>query len=1156
MAHDRVHPVRGRRRHRAADVQSAGPAQQLQRPRCTPKCAMRWPRLQPAGRARAGAHRGRPRLLRRPGPERPRRRARAATARRISASRSRRTTSRWCWALRALPLPVIAAVNGVAAGAGANIALACDLVIAARRRASCRPSAKLGLVPDSGGTWFLPRLVGNARAHGPRVARRQAAGDTGGRLGPDLALRRGRANSPRPWTPWRRSSPPRRRAASRAPSRPSTAPGSARSAGQLDVERDLQRELGRSRGLRRRRGGLHREARAALHRALSGSQRSMTDGNRGPAGQLAERSAQALYAPRPRLAGARHAHRRGGARPARVTMSVRADMTNGHAICHGGLIFALADSAFAFACNSDSEATVAAAASIDFLAPARAGDALSACARRTVARRAQRHLRDRRHEPGRRAHRAVSRPLAPRRRQDVTRSDGMQLESYVWARGARRGRGHGAARRQHRRGHRARDRGGLRPRGNARARAPGRRPGAARLPSTSAPRCCKALAQDVVRAQGRVLRALLRDRRHEGRLLDRHRRRHRHHAVVTRARAGASCPTAASTSTARSRHCRRAAPSSASTSACRSRARRSTSTPSTSRSGACWRSSRRRCSPGVPAIVKPATATAYLTERVVRRIVESGDPAARARCSSSAAASGDLFDHLNCQDVVSFTGSASTAREAARASRPCCATPCASSPRPIRSTPRSSAPDAAPGTPEFDLFIKEVVREMTVKAGQKCTAIRKALVPAAIAGEVDRRAAGARSAGSWSAIRALEGVRMGPLASLAQRTRGAGARRGAAARGASSSRRSENFELVGADRERGAFVPPLLLLCRRCRQRRARCTTVEAFGPVATVLPYGDIDDAIALARRGEGSLAGSVFTADDAARARARARAGAVSTAASLVVNRHCAKESTGHGSPLPHLVHGGPGRAGGGEEMGGIRGVLHYMQRTARPGLARHAHRDQRPLGARRAPQRDPGRHPFRKPFDELAARRHVQVGRARGHGRGHRALRGAFSGDNFYAHMNETEAARNPLFGGRVAHGYFLDLGRGRAVRRSRYGPVLGNYGLDNLRFVKPVKPGDRIKVRLTCKEKIAARGQGLGRGRLGHGDHQPGRRDGRLLRRADHGQRPRRAGPATGGVACGERIAASTSRATARVLPSLRFAAPAAACSRSSSPIRAA
>jgi oxepin-CoA hydrolase / 3-oxo-5,6-dehydrosuberyl-CoA semialdehyde dehydrogenase len=474
---------------------------------------------------------------------------------------------------------------------------------------------------------------------------------------------------------------------------------------------------------------------------------------------------------------------------------------------------------------------------------------------------------------------------------------------------------------------------------------------------------------------------------------------------------------------------------------------------------------------GMPLIVKPATATAYLTELVVRRIIESGilpEGALQLVCGSL----GDLFDHLTCQDSVAFTGSAHTAARlrvhptvirhavpfiAETDSLNCCIL----------------AEDALPGTAEFDLFVKEVVREMTVKAGQKCTAIRRALVPAAVCGEV--------VAALQTALQKIivgdprsEAVRMGPLVSREQRADVLASLVKLRSEAELVSGNLDHFDLRDADRERGAFVPPLLLLCRDPHAARA-VHEVEAFGPVATVLPYRDTQDAVRLARRGGGSLAASVFCADDTLASRIVLGL-APYHGRVLVVNRTCAKESTGHGSPLAPLIHGGPGRAGGGEEMGGIRGVLHYMQRTAVQGSPDTI----TAVGGRwvrGSRLRDPGVHPFRIPFNELelgdtlkSLEREVTVEDIEQFA--------ALSGDTFYAHMDEKEAARNPLFGGRVAHGYFLISAAAGLFVDPDYGPVLGNYGLDDLRFVKPVKPGDRIKVRLSCAQKNLRADKGWG------------------------------------------------------------------------------
>jgi oxepin-CoA hydrolase/3-oxo-5,6-dehydrosuberyl-CoA semialdehyde dehydrogenase len=474
---------------------------------------------------------------------------------------------------------------------------------------------------------------------------------------------------------------------------------------------------------------------------------------------------------------------------------------------------------------------------------------------------------------------------------------------------------------------------------------------------------------------------------------------------------------------------------------------------------------------GVPALVKPATATSYLTELVVRRIVESGilpEGALQLICGSA----GDLFEHLDCQDAVAFTGSASTA--ASLRSHPNVIA------KSVRFTAETDSlnssilgPDAVAGTPEFDFFVREVAREMTVKAGQKCTAIRKAMVPAAAADAVIQALQSTLGKIVLGDPR-LEQVKMGPVASLTQR-------REIRDQLAKLQREAEvvygsapETLLVGADREKGAFIPPTLLYCRDTGSAKA-IHEVEAFGPVCTVVPYRDADDAVALARRGGGSLVSSVFSADDTVAARFVIGL-APYHGRILVVNRTCAKESTGHGSPLPHLVHGGPGRAGGGEEMGGIRGVMHYMQRTAVQGspdtIAAVTGRWMR--GAR---PKDPGSHPFRKSFHELV------IGDSFFSEQREMTLADIerfadLSGDRFYAHMNEEEAARNPFFGGRVAHGYFLISAAAGLFVEPAFGPVLANYGIDNLRFLKPVKPGDRIKVRLTCKEKSLRPDKGYG------------------------------------------------------------------------------
>jgi len=474
---------------------------------------------------------------------------------------------------------------------------------------------------------------------------------------------------------------------------------------------------------------------------------------------------------------------------------------------------------------------------------------------------------------------------------------------------------------------------------------------------------------------------------------------------------------------------------------------------------------------GVPAIVKPASSTAYLTERMVRRIVESGilpEGALQLVCGTL----GDLFDHLDCQDTIAFTGSKSTAEFLQQ------------HPRVISESVAFTAetdslnasilgPDATPGTPEFELFVREVVREMTVKAGQKCTAIRRVIAPAAMSAELVRALSTA-----LAEIRignpASKDVDMGALASRGQRDEVRDRVHELSQQADVVYGGNVDFELVDADPDRGSFFIPTLLHCENPLAASAP-HSVEAFGPVSTVLPYDGLDEAIELARRGDGSLAGSIFTNDDVV-----ARQLVLGTAAwhgrMVLINRHCAAESTGHGSPLPHLVHGGPGRAGGGEEMGGIRGVKHYMQRTALQGspqtLTAVTNR-----WIRGAAEKDPGMHPFRKTFDQLEIgdtlrtdRREVTLEDIQ-----HFA---EFTGDRFYAHTDEDAARRNPFFDGRVAHGYLIVSFAAGLFVDPEFGPVLANYGVDDLRFAKPVNYGDSLRVRLTCKQKTLRAGSGYG------------------------------------------------------------------------------
>ena len=465
---------------------------------------------------------------------------------------------------------------------------------------------------------------------------------------------------------------------------------------------------------------------------------------------------------------------------------------------------------------------------------------------------------------------------------------------------------------------------------------------------------------------------------------------------------------------------------------------------------------------GVPAIVKPASSTGYVAEAAVRIMLEAG-VLPKGALQLIMGSTGDLFEHLTCQDVVSFTGSAQTAMKLQ--SHPTIAE---ESVRFIAERDSLNAsilgPDATPDSPEFDLFIKEVVREMTVKAGQKCTAIRRAFVPVALLDDAEA-ALKARLAKVVVGDPRIEGVTMGALASASQLADVRDKARELATEARLAFGTIDGVEVTGDAVGSGAFISPLLF--RADDPWSANLIhDVEAFGPVSTLMPYKDLDDAIALANRGKGSLVLSVFTyAPDIAREfilGAGAYHGRV-----IFIDRDCAKESTGHGSPLPMLIHGGPGRAGGGEGMGGVRGVKHYMQRSALQGSPRtiSAIVGQWLPGA---PKPVEGEHPFRLRFDELAigktfdtASRTITLEDIE-----HFAT---FTGDTFYAHMDEEAAAANPFFPGRVAHGYLLlSFAAGLFVDPAP-GPVLANTGLDSLRFVKPVSPGEAIKVSLTVKAK---------------------------------------------------------------------------------------
>jgi oxepin-CoA hydrolase/3-oxo-5,6-dehydrosuberyl-CoA semialdehyde dehydrogenase len=462
---------------------------------------------------------------------------------------------------------------------------------------------------------------------------------------------------------------------------------------------------------------------------------------------------------------------------------------------------------------------------------------------------------------------------------------------------------------------------------------------------------------------------------------------------------------------------------------------------------------------GVPAIVKPASATAYLAEAAFRIMIEA-DILPQGAIQLIVGHVGDLFDHLSCQDIVSFTGSAATAMKLQ--THPVIAR---ESVRFVAERDSLNAsvlgPDAGPGTPEFDLFVKEVATEMTVKAGQKCTAIRRAMAPAEFLDPL-QQALGDLLAKTKVGDPRAEDTRMGALVSVSQRED---------VRARIAELEAAGARIVAGDPSAeppisgGAFLPPVLLRTDDPWRTEA-VHDVEPFGPVSTIMPYKDMADAIALANRGRGSLVLSLFTHSPDA-ARDFVQGAAAYHGRMLVIDRTNAAESTGHGSPLPVLVHGGPGRAGGSEEMGGVRGVKHYMQRTAlqsSPTMIA-AITEQYVPGA---PKHIIDVHPFRRKMSELTigdtwktASRTVTLEDIE-----HFA---EFTGDKFYAHMDEEAAKASPIFEGRVAHGYLiLSFAAGLFVDPDP-GPVLANTGLENLRFLTPLYPGDSMRVELSVRSK---------------------------------------------------------------------------------------
>lgn len=465
---------------------------------------------------------------------------------------------------------------------------------------------------------------------------------------------------------------------------------------------------------------------------------------------------------------------------------------------------------------------------------------------------------------------------------------------------------------------------------------------------------------------------------------------------------------------------------------------------------------------GVPAVVKPSEYTCFLTEVMVRDIIDSKilpEGSLQLICGLGRG----IIDHVETEDTVTFTGSAATGKM-------------------LKAHPRIAAESVAfnleadslnatilgekavLGTEEFDLFIKETVKEITIKAGQKCTAVRRIIVPENMIDEVEK-AISARLASTKIGDPSVEGVRMGSLATMMQVQRVRASVEELALSQQIVYGNMDEFEVLGADRNVGAFFSPILFRNNDPFNQTA-CHNIEAFGPVSTIMPYRTMDEAIELSRMGKGSLVSSIVTPCD------KEATEYVVNAASmhgriLVLNKDCAKESTGHGSPMPLLTHGGPGRAGGGEEMGGKRGVLHYLQRTAIQGHPTTITKitQQFQVGAE-MPEANP--HVFRKHFEELVIGETVFTHK-------HTVTDADIvnfanvSGDNFYAHMDAT-SLEGTIFERRVAHGYFVLSKAAGLFVDPKKGPVLLNYGIDEARFTKPVYPGATLGVRFTVKEKI--------------------------------------------------------------------------------------
>jgi oxepin-CoA hydrolase/3-oxo-5,6-dehydrosuberyl-CoA semialdehyde dehydrogenase len=472
---------------------------------------------------------------------------------------------------------------------------------------------------------------------------------------------------------------------------------------------------------------------------------------------------------------------------------------------------------------------------------------------------------------------------------------------------------------------------------------------------------------------------------------------------------------------------------------------------------------------GMPCVVKPASVTSYLTEVFVKEIIASKilpEGALQLLCGSA----GDILDHVTSQDVVTFTGSAATGLL-------------------LKSNPhilRENVPfnmeadslncivlgeDVTPDKPEWNIFIKEVRKEMTLKAGQRCTGIRRIFVPENKMEDVWKEISTSLSQTTiGNPLNAT--VRMGSLAGQTQRNEVKEQVQKLLTSSQIIYGSLDSVDVVDADANKGAFMSPVLLMNEDPWTTAPGYSTnpsheVEAFGPVSTIMPYKKTGDAISLSKLGKGSLCSTIVTADHKI-AQQYVIGAATHHGRMLILNNECAKESTGHGSPLPLLVHGGPGRAGGGEEMGGLRGVKHYLQRTAIQGSPTTITAITN-VYQQYAAGKDPGKHPFTKYFEELEIGDQIITEK--------RTVTSEdidkfadLSGDHFYAHIKTTDF-EGTMFEQQVAHGYFImSIAAGLFVDGYEKNPVLLNYGIDELRFTKPVYPGSEIHIRFTCKQKL--------------------------------------------------------------------------------------